>query len=115
MKEETAKLFNQVGVEPAKMSGRELASYLVLSELLSTLVKEGHLNQEQVHDVLWTAGMRLYCIRCDLAEMGSPIEGKRLEDDGQHLINLIDKDVETSTRFSAQTKARLERGTWRAF
>src|SRR5260370_36430108 len=98
MGEQTERLFNQAGFEPTKMSGRELASYLILSELLITLVKEGHLDQEQVHSLLTTVGNRLYCIRCDLAEMGSPIEGKRLEDAGQHLINLIDEDVETSTR-----------------
>lgn len=104
MGEPTAKLFNQAGFEPAKMSGRELASYLVLSELLSMLVSEGHLDQEHVHSLLTNVGNRLYCIRRDLAEMGSPLEGKRLEDDGQHLINLIDKDVETSTRFSRKQK-----------
>lgn len=76
-----------------EVSGRELACYLLLSELLRTLVTQQLLDQESLEHILWTAGMRLYCIRCDLIEMGSPVDVKRLESEGLSLLNLIDDDI----------------------
>ena len=106
MDEHTEKLPNPLGFRSAEITGRELACYLVLSELLIRLVKEGHLDQEQVDHILWTAGMRLYCIRCDVAEMQSSADGERLEDEGQHLLNLMDKDVETALRHFSRKQRR---------
>lgn len=87
------------------LSGHETASYLILSELLSMLVRAGYVNLTDVHDLLNTVGNRLSCIREDLAEMGFEGYGKRLENDGYRLINLIDDDVDISTRFLRKQKA----------
>jgi hypothetical protein len=79
-----------------EISGRELAGYIVLSELLTELVKREHLTQDQVRDILWRSGMRLYCIRCDLNEKGSTVDGEKLEDEGHHLLNVIDDDISST-------------------
>jgi hypothetical protein len=85
-------LLTACGVGSEEISGRELACYLVMSELLSTLVKQKLLNQDQVHHILWNAGMRLHYIRCDVGESNS------LEDEGQHLLNLIEEYVDFSKK-----------------
>jgi hypothetical protein len=99
----SSKILNEGNLDD--LSGHETASYLILSELLSMLVRAGSVNLTEVHDLLNTVGNRLSCIREDLAEMGFEGYGKRLEHEGQHLINLIGNDVEISTRFLRKHKA----------
>jgi hypothetical protein len=50
--------------------------------------------------------MRLYCIRCDLADRGSWFDGQRLEQEGLHLLNLMDTDIETYLRDLSRCRKR---------
>lgn len=72
--------------------------------LLGVLVRAGHVIRSDVHELLNAVGKRLWCIRQDLAEMGLAAYGGRLEKEGQQLINLIDDDVDVSTRFLRKDK-----------
>jgi hypothetical protein len=94
----TFKLMNVTGVGTPETSGRELACSLVISELLATLVKQNDLTTQQVRHILWSAGMRLSDIRSHLDETRSTAHGEKIERDGQHLLNLIEADVDRELR-----------------
>src|SRR5688572_27247828 len=88
----------------AAASGREIATYLILSELLGLLGKKGLVDKAELHGMFCTAGNRLSCIRETLTEMGTWAESKEIEREGQRLINLFDDDVHTTLRHIPQNR-----------
>lgn len=97
------KALNAAKVQKVEASGLELACSLVLSELLAELVKQTDLTHEHVRHILWSAGMRLSSIRSDIDEMQLTADAGKIEHNGQHLLNLIEADVESELRrFSAR-------------